>query len=556
MMLAPIYTKSLREWWVGPTVGMALVGVLLVLAMAAYQQIGTELYAELPEALRSVMGIPAGADAAALAYAVVFGLMASMTLGGLALSMGASSVAGEEKGGSIGVLLGNPISRRQLLASNTGAMISLVLVGGALMAIAGLVAPGLLGVEIGDTHVAAPSIHLTLGALVYGMVAVAVGAVTGNRSLAAATAGGVMVAGYLLVGLLPLSQSLAGLAKLLPAYWYDGHDPLNNGLSGGYLAVQMLVITALAAVAWWGVEARDLTRPTGGRSPIAKLVDRVRDDERAAKVLDRLQGGAQLSSIAARTASEGRPRLVIIAGVMFLLMGLLMGPIYAALADTLAEVSATIPDAMLAFVGGGDMSSPEGWYQIETLGLMGPIAVILVGAVIGSKALAGEEHDRTMGLLLANPVPRRSVVLQKFSAMALHVSVVGLATAAGIAGGSLIAGLGMSYRNIAAACLQLTLLGLLFGTLALAVGAGTGRVRTATFATVGAAGVMYVTKSVLGIDESLSSWARISPFEWYLGGDPLTNGLDWPSILLFAGLTSALLLLSVVLFDHRDLRRD
>jgi hypothetical protein len=26
--------------------------------------------------------------------------------------------------------------------------------------------------------------------------------------------------------------------------------------------------------------------------------------------------------------------------------------------------------------------------------------------------------------------------------------------------------------------------------------------------------------------------------------------------LLFAGLTSALLLLSVVLFDHRDLRRD
>ncbi|MFP4311095.1 MAG: hypothetical protein ACLFS9_03825, partial [Nitriliruptoraceae bacterium] len=50
--------------------------------------------------------------------------------------------------------------------------------------------------------------------------------------------------------------------------------------------------------------------------------------------------------------------------------------------------------------------------------------------------------------------------------MVACVAIVGVATFAGIAGGSLIGGLGMSIPNIAATAVMLVLLGLVFNGLA------------------------------------------------------------------------------------------
>jgi ABC-type transport system involved in multi-copper enzyme maturation permease subunit len=58
----------------------------------------------------------------------------------------------------------------------------------------------------------------------------------------------------------------------------------------------------------------------------------------------------------------------------------------------------------MALFGGGDMSTLEGWYQIEVFSLMLPIASIAVAIVISTAAIAGEENDDTMRLLLANPI--------------------------------------------------------------------------------------------------------------------------------------------------------
>jgi ABC-2 type transport system permease protein len=426
--------------------------------------------------------------------------------------------------------------------------------GGILLAAAGYLAPIALGVELGETQLLAAVLHLVGNALLWGMLATAVGAVTGNRSLASATAGGLMVINYFLVGLLPLAASMQGVVKGIPWYWFDGHQPLVHGVDLGYLGIQLAAIIALAAVAWWGVEARDLTRSTDAASVLTAALDRLREDERAARLLDRLQGDARVGSIFTKTAADGQALLVIVAVSMFLMMGLLIGGMYAALAGTLAQMSSSLPEAMLAFIGGGDMTTPEGFYQLETFGIMAPIAVILVAASVGGKALAGEERDRTIGLLLANPVPRRTIVLQKAAAMVVHATVVGAATFAGVLGGSLLGGLGISAANIAATTLHVTLLGTMFGAVALAVGAATGSVRTSTMVTIGVAGAAYFANALLSIGEDLARWAWVSPFEWYLGGDPLNTGVEWSSVALFVGLTLALVAAAVVLFDRRDLR--
>jgi ABC-2 type transport system permease protein len=223
--------------------------------------------------------------------------------------------------------------------------------------------------------------------------------------------------------------------------------------------------------------------------------------------------------------------------------------------DALGSMVDQFPDVLLAMFGGGDMSTPEGWYQMETFGMMAPIAITVVTVAIGAGALAGEEQRRTMGLLLANPVPRSRVVIEKSWAMVLYAFVVGFATFAGVAVGSLLGGLGMNIGNIAATSLLVTLIGLVFGSLSLALSAGTGRVKVAVYGTVGIALVFYILNAFLTFNDSLAGYAKWSPFYYYLSSDPLVNGMHWGHGAILAGLTAGLIALSVVLFQRRDLRQ-
>ena len=119
-MLANVFTKTFRDRW--RSMAIAAVGVVLrlLLAMSVYANFDFTFYDDLPEAFRSLMNIPDNADAGSLAIGVLCGLYGAFTLGGLAISMGSASIAGEEKAGTIGILLGNPKSRTNILISKMG----------------------------------------------------------------------------------------------------------------------------------------------------------------------------------------------------------------------------------------------------------------------------------------------------------------------------------------------------------------------------------------------------------------------------------------------------
>ena len=119
----------------------------------------------------------------------------------------------------------------------------------------------------------------------------------------------------------------------------------------------------------------------------------------------------------------------------------------------------------------------------------------------------------------------------------------------------LIGGLGMSMGNIAATSLLTTLVGLVFGALALALSAGTGRVSVAVYATVGVALILYVLNALLPFNDALVGWAKVSPFYYYLSSDPLMNGMDWAHGAVLTGLTVILVGIALVLFQRRDLRQ-
>ena len=160
-----------------------------------------------------------------------------------------------------------------------------------------------------------------------------------------------------------------------------------------------------------------------------------------------------------------------------------------------------------------------------------------------------------MGLLLANPLKRSTVIYQKTIAMVLFAFVVGFATWAGVVVGSLLGNLGMSVGNIAATCLLLTLLGLVYGGIALALSAATGRTGTAIFGATGLALIAFVANGLLPFSENLSGLVKWQPFYYYLSSDPLMNGMNWGHGAVLTVLVILLIALSVVLFQRRDLRQ-
>ena len=550
MMLSNIFTKAIRDHWRGMAIGAGSLALMLLFVMTMYRNLDLGIYTEMPEALRAMMGISAEADVGSLAIGVLFSAYGAWVLVGLAIAIGSASIASEESKGTIGLLLGNPKSRTNMLISKAASMVLLAGLAATFLWGSAYLVAGILSVEIVGMVVGALSLHLFINALFYGFLAMAIGAWTGKRGTAAGATVGLMFVSIFAVGLLPLIEGWENVVKAFPWYYFNGSEPLLNGINWGHLGVLFTGVTLFFITAVIGVNRRDLRSQNVG----VTLLDRFRSNPMTQKISDRLAGSVRVSRIWVKTFSEHQGLLIITGYVMFLVMGVLIGPMFNMMPKGIMDLTADLPEALIAAFGGGDMSTPEGWYQLETFGLMAPIALMIVTIVVGARALAGEEERRTMGLLLANPIKRSQIVFEKAWAMVACAITIGFAIFAGVTVGSLLGGLGMDIGNIAATSLLATLLGLVFGALALALSAATGRGKVAVFGSIGVAGVFYLASSFLPMSESLAGYTKWSPFYYYLSSDPLLTGMDWGHGAILAGLTLGLVVLSVALFQRRDLR--
>ena len=550
-MLSNVFAKTTRDRWKGVAIGVVAITSLLFFGMSVYRDIDLSVYTNLPEVFRTLMDIPKDADVGSLAYGAIYGSYGTLIMAALALSMGSASIAGEERKGTIGLLLGNPKSRVSVLFSKAASLVLLIGLGSLVLWGAGLASAEVLSVELGGMHVGALVFHMFTISVFFGFLAMAISAWTGSPGAASGATAGVMFISFVGAGLFPIVEGWENLAKAFPWYYFNGSRPVTNGIDWSHIGVLFVGVAVFAVAALVGVNRRDLKSQTVAIT----LLDRLRGNPLTHAVIDRLAGSARVSRIWVKTASEHQGLLFITAALMFFMMGLMIGPMYTLIDDAMAGLADSFPEVLLSLFGGGDMSTPEGFYQIETFGMMAPIAVMVATVTIGSRALAGEEENRTMGLLLANPVRRSAVLLQKTLTMILYGFAVGLATFAGVAGGSLLGGLGMSIGNIAATSLLVTLVGLAFGAFALALSAATGRVRVAVFGTVGVALVLFVLNALLPFNDSLVGYAKISPFYYYLTSDPLMNGMNWGHGAVLTTLVVVLVALAVVLFQRRDLRQ-
>lgn len=223
---------------------------------------------------------------------------------------------------------------------------------------------------------------------------------------------------------------------------------------------------------------------------------------------------------------------------------------------SLSDFLDQMPEAFrsLFATSGADMSTPTGYIQIELMSFMGPILVLLYSVTQGTAAVAGEEDRRTLDLLLTNPVSRTQVLLEKAVAL-----VTGTVLLAAITGLSLVLignlwDMDLPPGLVAAAMLHLALLGLVFGALALAIGAATGRTALARGIPAFVAVVAYMVNGLGGMVSWLEPLQRYSPFYQYIAHDPLRHGVSWSAVLVALAEVVVLVAIAVWGFRRRDVR--
>jgi ABC-2 type transport system permease protein len=217
------------------------------------------------------------------------------------------------------------------------------------------------------------------------------------------------------------------------------------------------------------------------------------------------------------------------------------------------EYMRSLPKAVRDLLGGSDIASPEGYLMSEIFSFMGPVLLMVYSIGAGSRAIAGEEEQGTLDLLLSTPVRRRVVVWDKFVAMMLGTLLLAvmmwLVTA--IAGPAF--DLTVPFDHLAAAYLNLFLMTLGFGAIALAVGSATGSKGLAIGVAAGTALVSFLLKTFASTVEWLRPFRVLSPFWYYTGHDPLHNGFHPIDPIALASISVVAVAIALVAFERRDL---
>lgn len=237
-----------------------------------------------------------------------------------------------------------------------------------------------------------------------------------------------------------------------------------------------------------------------------------------------------------------------------LALGVAVGALWPPLQQTFADLSDSLPAAVNQLMGGVSLGTPAGWMNAEMMSIIAPGFLIAIAVISGGRAIAGEEGERTLGLVLSTSASRTTFLAAKTVAMVVHVLIVSVFIFVGLLLGNLIGDMGIGVGLMLAATVQMTLVALVFGAIALTLGvAGTNRRQTMAIS-AGVAGLSFVLAVFLPMTESLKWLAKLNFWYPFSANVALVNGIDWGFAAVLAACAIVISAVGFVIFPRRDLR--
>ncbi|ELZ01292.1 hypothetical protein C482_07356 [Natrialba chahannaoensis JCM 10990] len=255
-----------------------------------------------------------------------------------------------------------------------------------------------------------------------------------------------------------------------------------------------------------------------------------------------------------RIESRNRVRGSVILLAVFAVLSALYFSMFPGVQEEMDVFEEAFPGFMFELFGIEELHTIEGFIAAEIYSFFWILLVGIYFAYVSAGLIAGDIQDRSMDLILSNPVSRESVVLQKLGALwvplvALNVGVALIVYVSALA-------IGESFNPVALAMVHLLSVPYLLvcAGIGLVFSVGIDRVRSARAAALGAVIVLWLVEGVSSLDPDYEWIGAVAPSRYYDQTAILVHeeyALLDAGVLLVAFL--GLVVLAVALFVRRDI---
>jgi ABC-2 type transport system permease protein len=264
-VLRNLFLKTLRDrrwdligWSIG-LVSLAVFTLALYPSVRASAEDLTKLIESLPQEVVALVGGEIDfASGAGFLHSRVFAFLGPLLLLVFAIGFGSRTIAGEERKGTLELVLSSPMPRRLVVGEKLAALVASVSFLGLVMWGALAAGAQLWDVRVSASRIGGAVLGATMLALTFGTLALLVGCLTGRRGMASATATAAAVGTYLLSAYAGLVEALEPWRYASPWYFYDSSDVLRTGLDPANVVVLVVLVIAFSTAAILAFDRRDV----------------------------------------------------------------------------------------------------------------------------------------------------------------------------------------------------------------------------------------------------------------------------------------------------------
>lgn len=237
-------------------------------------------------------------------------------------------------------------------------------------------------------------------------------------------------------------------------------------------------------------------------------------------------------------------------GIGGALMAALILGIYPSYSEALTDFE--IPPAFQVFIGDIDIASGTGFVTAEFFSWI-PILLVVYAIIQGTGALAGEESNGTLDLLLAQPISRTRLFLEK----AASIIVGTLAIVALMLPGWVIpygtVDIDVGLGRLIVATVAMTPITLAFAALALLAGTVLATRKEAAMAVAVLAVVSFFVNSIGQASDVLAPLRPASLFYHFHSDRIVATGVDLVGVSVLLGTAILATGLAAIMFQRRDI---
>ena len=221
--------------------------------------------------------------------------------------------------------------------------------------------------------------------------------------------------------------------------------------------------------------------------------------------------------------------------------------------EQLSTLLQSYPKELFAFFGNfEEIFAPAGFLNTEFFSYM-PLILGIYAVLTGCGLLVSDEESGILDLVMSYPISRTVYYFRRLLAFVLSILLILLIAWAGFVIVIPSTPLEINAFEMAGAFLALFSVVLLFGTTAVLLSMLLPSRRMAAMV----AGLLLVASffitGLATIDDRLETIAKLSPLNYYQGGEAL-NGVNWQWILGLVGFSLLFAILTWLAFWRRDIR--